>query len=133
MSVNDALFGLYGNFKKVTLRLPYGKCRRKWVKVSDLVVVHEEKVKRGYWKLTHVVEILPSRDGSVRKVKISIPCFNDKGKAASPTILERSVQQFCPLELAGGDEEEDHTQIDPPPSPPIESTEENDKENGAEI
>ena len=40
--------------------------RAKWfteqpnIKVGDLVVVHEEKVKRGYWKLARVVEILPS-------------------------------------------------------------------------
>ena len=43
------------------------------IKVGDLVVLHEEdKLKSGYWKLARVVEILPSRDGSVRKVKISL-------------------------------------------------------------
>ena len=31
MSVYDTWFGLYGDFKKGTLRLPYGKCRHKWV------------------------------------------------------------------------------------------------------
>ena len=71
--------------------------RAKWftkqphIKVNDIVVVREDKIKRGYWKLARVVEILPSRDGSVRKVKISLPRFNDEGKAMSPSILERSV------------------------------------------
>ena len=103
------------------------------IKVDDLVVVHEEKVKRGYWKLARIVDILPSRDGSVRKVNISLPRFDENGKAALPTILERSVRQLCLLELAGGDEEEDRTQIDPPPSPQIESVEEDDEENGVEV
>ena len=89
--------------------------RAKWftkqpnIKIGDLVVVHEEKVKRGYWKLARVVEILPSRDGSVRKVKISIPRFNDKGKATEPMILERSVRQLCPLELTREEEEKEDT------------------------
>ena len=44
---------------------------------------------------------------------ISLPCFDDRGKAASPMILERSVRQLCLLELAQGEEEkEDNTQID---------------------
>ena len=50
--------------------------------------------------------MLPSRDGSVRKVKISLPRFNDEEKAMSPSILERSVCQLCPLELVGDEESE---------------------------
>ena len=97
------------------------------IKVGDLVVVHEEKVKRGYWKLARAVEILLSSDSSVRKVKISIASFDDQRKAVSPTILERSVRQLCLLELAGRDEEEDHIRTDSPPSPPIKCMEEDDK------
>ena len=32
LNVYDAWFGFYGDFKKGTLWLPYGKCRRKWVR-----------------------------------------------------------------------------------------------------
>ena len=98
--------------------------RAKWftkqpnIKVGDLVVEHQEKVKRGYWKLARVVEILPSRDGSVRKVKILLLRFDDRGKAASPTILERSVRQLCLLELTRGEDKEDNPQTDPLPSKP---------------
>ena len=69
------------------------------IKVGDVVVLHEEKVKRGYWSLARVCQIFPSRDGSVRKVEISVPRFDDKGKPMRPLILERSVRQLCPLEL----------------------------------
>ena len=116
--------------------------RAKWftkqpnIKVGDLVVVHEEKVKRGYWKLARVIEVLPSRDGSVRKVKISIPRFKDNGKAAAPLILERSVRQLCPLELTREEEEEEETKQGTPVVPPskIDSTEEEDyiEENRSE-
>ena len=69
------------------------------IKVGDVVVLHEEKVKRGYWSLARVCQIFPSRDGSLRKVEISVPRFDDKGKPMRPLILERSVRQLCPLEL----------------------------------
>ena len=36
LSVYDTWFGFYGDLKKGTLRLPYGKCRRKWVKDKAL-------------------------------------------------------------------------------------------------
>ena len=32
LSVYDTYFGFYGDLKKSTLRLPYGKFQRKWVK-----------------------------------------------------------------------------------------------------
>ena len=79
--------------------------RAKWftaqpcIKIGDVVVLHEEKVKRGYWSLARVCKIFPSRDGNVRKVEISVPRFNDKGKPMRPLILERSIRQLCPMEL----------------------------------
>ena len=116
--------------------------RAKWftkqpnIKVGDLVVVHEEKVKRGYWKLARVVEILPSRDGSVRKVKISLPRFNDRGKATTPMILERSVRQLCPLELTREDEEPENTKqavrIPPVQDTSVENEEESIEESSPE-
>ena len=56
-------------------------------------------MKRGYWSLAQICQIFSSRDGSVRKVEISVPRFDDKGKPMRPLILERSVRQLCPLEL----------------------------------
>ena len=103
----DHLYSLWRQQYRMSLQQ-----RAKWltkqpnIKVNDIVVVHGDKIKRGYWKLARVVEILPSRDGSVRKVKISLPRFTDEGKAMSPSILERSVRQLCPLELVGDEESE---------------------------
>ena len=69
------------------------------IKVGDVAVLHEEKVRRGYWSLARVCQIFPYRDGGIRKVEISVPRFDDKGKPMRPLILERSVSQLCPLEL----------------------------------
>ena len=112
--------------------------RAKWftkqpnIRIGDLVVVHEEKVKRGYWKLARVIEILPSRDGSVRKVKISIPRFKDNGKAAAPLILERSVRQLCPLELTREEEEENESETQRRPVVPLSQDDSIDEENSEE-
>ena len=98
----DYLYSLWRKQYRMSLQQ-----RAKWftkqpnIKVGDLVVLHEGKIKRGYWKLARVIEILPSRDGSVRKVKISLPRFNDEGKATSHTILKRSVRQPMPFRTGG--------------------------------
>ena len=69
------------------------------IKVGDVVVFYDEKVKRGYWSLARVCQIFPCRDGSVRKVEISVPRFDDNGKPMRPLTLEWSVRKLCPLEL----------------------------------
>ena len=69
------------------------------IKIGDVVVLHEEKVKHGYWSLARVCQIFPSRDGSVRKVEISDPQFDDNGEPMKPLILERSFGQLCSVEL----------------------------------
>ena len=69
------------------------------IKVGDVVVLYEEKVKRGYWILARVCQIFPSRYGSIRKVEVSVLRFDDKGKPMRPLIPEWSVRQLCPLEL----------------------------------
>ena len=74
--VMDHLYALWRQEYRLSLQQ-----RAKWftsqpcIKVGDVVVLHEEKVKRGYWSLARVCKIFPSRDGSVRKVEISVPRF----------------------------------------------------------
>ena len=52
--------------------------RRKWqsskkdVKVGDVVIMHEQNEHRSNWRLARVVEIIPSDDGRVRKVRIQL-------------------------------------------------------------
>lgn len=36
------------------------------VSVGDVVVVHEEGLPQGFWKLGKIEEVIPGRDGKVR-------------------------------------------------------------------
>ena len=81
--------------------------RRKWhtkqpeVKAGDIVVLHQPVVKRGYWPLARVIEVIPGRDNAIRTVKLHLPQYDGKGNSAPPKELIRSVHHTCPLELAG--------------------------------
>ena len=58
--------------------------------VGDIVIIYEEKVPRQNWMIGRIVEILPSRDGQIRGVKVFV------GK--SKTIIERPVSKLDPIE-----------------------------------
>ena len=50
--------------------------RQRWtkqkcnLKINDIVLIQDDGVFRGQWKLGRVVELLPSKDGLVRRVKV---------------------------------------------------------------
>ena len=67
---------------KKTLRVPH---------VNDIVIIKIEKLPRQKWPLGRVTELVPSRDGSVRAVKVLV------GKTGS--TLERPVNLLYPLEF----------------------------------
>lgn len=55
---------------------------------------------RSLWKLTKVIEVLPGRDGRVRKLKllISDSTLDPKGgRTSKPTCLECPVQKTVAL------------------------------------
>ena len=62
---------------------------------GDLVLIYEDNVKRGLWKVGMVEELITGADGYVRGAKVRKP---GKGK---PEILNRPVQKLFPLECAG--------------------------------
>ena len=81
--------------------------RSKWfttkpnIRVGDVVVLHKEMTKRGFWPLARVVEIVKGRNDAIRHIKIAVPHIEGGADVhRPPQILERSVRFVCPLELA---------------------------------
>ena len=60
------------------------------VSVGDVVIVHEENVKRGLWKIEKVDEVIRGRDGMVRGAKVRV-MTKDK-----PVLINRLVQIVPP-------------------------------------
>ncbi|XP_053398192.1 uncharacterized protein LOC128546018 [Mercenaria mercenaria] len=81
--------------------------RPKWVSarrnlcVGDIVMITDENLPRGEWRLGRVSEVFPSNDGLVRKVKVLVgePALDDKGKRKRDfSFLERPVHKLVLLQ-----------------------------------
>ena len=68
------------------------------VQRGDVVIVHEENVKRGNWKTAVVEELITGRDGVVRGAKVRLI---RKGKEVR---LSRPVQKLYPTEINHAEE-----------------------------
>ena len=88
---------LQDEFWKLLIKhyLPELKRLRKWkivnpdVKIDQLVAEIQPSLGTGHWRLARIIELIPSPDGKIRKVKIK----NSNG------IFERAITSLCPLEL----------------------------------
>ena len=69
------------------------------VAVGDIVVVHDEDLARGFWKLARVESLVTGADGLVRGTTIRV---NTEGRRSS--VLRCPIQHLYPLEICGGDE-----------------------------
>ena len=56
------------------------------VKVGDVVILKDENVKRVFWKLAKVVELLKGKDGQARAALINVATAN-----GPPKILRRGI------------------------------------------
>ena len=65
---------------------------RRNAEVADLVLLVDERVPRGRWRLGRVIKATPGRDGLVRTVEV---------KTRPTTSLVRPIQKFNLLEEAG--------------------------------
>ena len=63
------------------------------VEKGDVVIVHEDNVKRGNWKMAVVEELIARRDGVVRGARVRLA---QKGRAV---FLSRPVQKLYPTEV----------------------------------
>jgi len=65
------------------------------IATGDLVLIYEDNVKRGLWKVGIVEELIAGADGHVRGARVRKP---GRGK---PEILNRPIQKLFPLESTG--------------------------------
>ena len=72
---------------------------------SDVVVVQEDNVKRGFWKMGIVESLIHGRDGLVRGVRIR--------KAGSKReTLNRPISKIYPMEITCRDNEKRENRVD---------------------
>ncbi|XP_067314466.1 uncharacterized protein [Pseudorasbora parva] len=79
--------------------------RQKWQKTSrnsqvdDIVILQDDNAQRNEWKLARVVEVHPSSDGIVRKVKLLVSDITFvKGKPQTRLVyLERPIHKLVTL------------------------------------
>ncbi len=64
------------------------------INVGDIVVIHDERLPRGLWRMGKVEELLVGADGSVRCAMIKI-----SSRDRSPIFVKRPLQRLYPLEL----------------------------------
>ena len=63
------------------------------INVNDIVIIRNEQVKRAFWSIGRVIELLNGSDGSTRAARIEVS--TGKGKR----ILQRSLKHLVPLEI----------------------------------
>ena len=63
--------------------------------IGDVVIVHDENLPRGLWRLGKVEELMVGTDGNVRSVALRI-----SKKGANPLIIRRPIKRLYPLELS---------------------------------
>ena len=70
------------------------------VNVGDIVVVHDDILPRGFWKM--VEELMPGTDGNVRGVVLKIA-----RRGTSPLVTRRPIERLFPLESSSYEEQDD--------------------------
>ena len=65
-----------------------------FIKVGDIVVIHEEHVPRNVWRTGKVEQLIVSRDNEIRGAIVK--CMTKQGR---PVMLNRSVKKLFPLEV----------------------------------
>ena len=80
--------------------------RQKWtrpqrdVKIGDIVILKDENLPRNQWSLARIVDVFPSADGFIRKVKLVLgdSKLDDGGKRKGPVHeLERPIHKLVLL------------------------------------
>ena len=87
--------------------------RQKWkmpkpnIKEGDLVLLADESYPRGQWPIARVEEVVVSRDGYVRTVRVKTACTvatrakrrRRRELKTSSVIVTRPITSLCPLEM----------------------------------
>ena len=65
------------------------------VKVGDIVILKDDSVKRIFWKLAKVTELLHGSDGVARAALVHVSNENEP-----PKVLKRSIRHLIPIEVS---------------------------------
>ena len=66
------------------------------VKNGEIVVIHDESLPRGQWRLGRIEQVIKGSDGHARGVRV-----RTQTKTGRPTVLQRPIQLIYPLEING--------------------------------
>ena len=77
------------------------------VKVGDIVLLKDENVRRVFWKLAKIVELLRGKDNIARAALINVAVDN-----GPPKILKRSIKQLIPIEVSSSEGRESDASSD---------------------
>ena len=64
------------------------------VEVGDIVVVHDDHLPRGFWKLGRIDSIMKGKDGHIRGATVKVA-----SKGGCSMLLNRPIQLLFPLEV----------------------------------
>jgi hypothetical protein len=56
-------------------------------KIGELVLVKNDKLPRGRWKIARVIKVTPGSDGVVRRVELKLPCTEPRTELSRPPRL----------------------------------------------
>ena len=86
------------------------------IAVGDVVIVKDDKVKRCFWKLAVVKQLLEGNDGHVRAAVIKVGESSDSNRKG--VTLRRSIRHLYPIEVKADDtESESDEMLEKPVSP----------------
>ena len=63
--------------------------------VGDIATVHEEGLKKGFWKIGRIENLIKGQDDLVRGAELRI--ISSRGK--KPLVIKRPLQSLFPLEV----------------------------------
>ena len=64
------------------------------ISLGDIVTVHEEGLKKGFWKIGRIENLIKGQDDLVRGAELRI---SSRGK--KPLVIKRPLQSLFPLEV----------------------------------
>lgn len=80
---------------------------REQIHIGDVVVVHSDDKRRGFWNTGRVEEVIPGRDGEIRAAVVRVYTGQKNTK-----LLNRPIQKLYPIEVSR----------DPPTQSPLEES-----------
>ena len=75
------------------------------VSQGDIVIVHDDSLPRGLWKLGRIQQLFTGQDGLPRSALVKVAVRGNEH-----TLLKRPLQLLYPLEVAGAESNEDRTE-----------------------